>query len=329
MGMYLPRRTRLIDNHAGWKLEMRVYRDPDAFDPGRPPLVMIPGYAMNSFILAYHPREPSMVEFLARRGWEVWTCNLRGQGGSLRTGRAQRFGMAELALEDLPAVFAQVRAHTEARVEGLTPIGCSLGASLMFAYLAHHPEAHGFRGMIAVGGPLRWDAVHPLLQVAFRSAHLAGAVRVVGTRQLAAAALPLLTRVPALLSPYMNAARIDLSSAGQLVQTVEDPIPYINRQVARWVQQRDLVIRGLNVPAALGAVNDVAALAIYANADGIVPAPAARSLAAALPAGQTTLLEVGDAVAWYAHADLFIGDEARPAVFEPMAAWLDAHARGA
>lgn len=257
MGIYLPRRTRLIDNHAGWKLELRVYRDPEVFDPGRPPLVMIPGYAMNTFILAFHPREASMVEHLARQGWEVWTCNLRAQGGSLRYGPRRRFGMAELALDDLPVVFDHVLRHTSSQVSGLTPIGCSLGASLMFAYLAHHRDDHPFRGMVAVGGPLRWDEVHPLLQVAFRSARFAGAIRVTGTRQLAHLALPLLKQMPRLLSPYMNAARIDLSSAVDLVQTVEDPIPYINRQVARWVQQRDLVLRGVNVFEALHEVQDV------------------------------------------------------------------------
>jgi pimeloyl-ACP methyl ester carboxylesterase len=320
--MYAPRRTRFVDNRDGWELEVKVYRDPDHFDPSRPPIVMVPGYAMNTFILAYHPGGTSLIEFLARRGWEVWSSNLRGQGGSRPTARAQRFGMAELALNDLPVVFEHVRAHTQSTDEGLIPIGCSLGATFMFGYLAHHRHDHPFRGMVSLGGPLRWDEIHPLVKVAFRSSRLAGALRIRGTRPLAKWALPLVTKVPVLLSPYMNAERIDLSRASDLVHTIENPVPHINRQVAKWMRQKDLMMRGRNVSEALAGLDELDTLAIYANADGIVPPGAARSVAQILPEERVTLIEVGDDAHWYAHADMFIGDRAETQVFEPLHGWL-------
>ncbi|MCB9680124.1 MAG: alpha/beta fold hydrolase [Alphaproteobacteria bacterium] len=322
MGLIVPTEVHRVDNGAGWSLELRVYRDRDRLVAGRRPVVMIPGYAMNSYILGYHPGGPSMVAWLVQEGFEVWTANLRGQGGSLPPPRPSRFGLAELALDDLPVVFAHVLAHTATGAHRLDPVGCSLGASLLYAYLAHHPEDHPFGAAVAIGGPFRWETVHPLLRAAFVSARVAGAVPIRGTRRLARAALPLLVRVPRLLSVYMNADGIDLSKAAELVPTVDDPVPWINRQVARWVQQRDLVVRGVDVTDALARVADLRLLVILANADGIVTPEAARSVVPVLGADRVDVFEIGTPERWYAHADLFIGRRAQDEVFVPLATWL-------
>lgn len=312
----------VVDNGQGWDLELRRFRRPEGPDPRRPPLLMVPGYAMNSYILGYHPGDVSMVEHLARAGIEVWTCNLRGQGGARARSPGRRdFGLAELSLVDLPAVLAALRRRTEVSASAIDVVGCSLGASLVYAYLAHNAQAHGLRRVVAIGGPLRWEEVHPAMALAFRSPRLAGALPIRGTRRLATLGLPLLARVPPLLSPYMNAARIDLSEPAALARTVEDPVPRINRQVAHWVRQRDLVVAGINVCEALGRV-DLPVLVVLANQDGIVPAAAARSVRRCMGGGRVELLEVGEGARWYAHADLFIGRDARRDVFEPMERWL-------
>lgn len=316
-----PSSLEFVDNQDGWGLALRRYVRASGADPTRPPLLFVPGYAMNSFILAYHPRGRSLVEYLADQGFEVWTVNLRAQGDSRRTGPHQRFGMGELALVDLPAALDAVQARTRSRHPQVDVAGCSLGASLVYGYLAHHRQDHPIRRLVSMGGPLRWDEVHPLLRLAFRSATVAGLVPIRSTRRMARNLLPVLKRFPALLSPYMNARRVDLTQADQLVNTVEDPVRYINRQVARWVQGRDLQLRGVNTSEALaGLPLDV--LVVLANRDGIVPPAAACSVQQILGTGRVDVLRAGDDVHWYAHADLFIGDEAEQAVFEPMAAWL-------
>jgi len=205
-------------------------------------------------------------------------------------------------------------------------VGCSLGATMVYAYLAHHTEDHGVGQVIAMGGPLRWDDPHLAVRIAFSSARLAGLLPVKGTRLLARAALPLLVRVPSLLGLYMNADRIDLSRADQLVNTVEDPVPFINRQVARWIKAGDLIVGGVNVTHALPRVVGPDVLCVLANRDGIVPPAAARSVETILGADRVHVLEVGEDDAWYAHADLFIGDSCQQDVFEPMRAWLAARA---
>ena len=322
MGLFEPVERALVDNGAGWELELRRYRNPSVPLRGRP-VMMVPGYAMNTFILAYHPAGASIVEYLADAGREVWTCNLRGQGGARRVGAKKRYGMGELALDDLPIALSHALSHGETGRARMDVIGCSLGASLASAYLAHNPDDHRFGSMTSLGGLVRWDKVHPLLQVAFRSGRLAGAVPIRGTRSLGRAVLPVVKRVPPLLSIYMNAREVDLDQADQLVNTIDDPVPWINRQVARWVRERELVVRGVNVCRALSDIPDLPLLCVLANEDGIVPRKAALSIAEVWGTGAVEILEVGTPERWYAHADLFIGNSAEQEVFSPLVRWLD------
>ena len=316
-------------NGAGWRLEVRRYHNSEHLDPGRAPIVMVPGYGMNSFILNFHPTDVSMVEHLCLEGFEVWTANLRGQGGSELITGTQQYGFRELALTDVPRVLELAREETKTDAESFHAIGCSLGASVVYAYLAPHPKSHGLESLVAIGGPLRWDDVHPLMRAAFSSSTLAGLLPIKGTRMAARALLPVLEKVPQLLSIYMNANQIDLSQADELVKTVDDPNPYLNRQIANWIQKRDLVVGGRNVTDAIGAVEDLPILCLLANKDGIVPEAAALSITRAYdPDLVDTMVVGGDGDDWYAHADLFIAETAREQVFVPMAGWIGAAGRG-
>src|SRR5690242_8776332 len=72
----------LVDNRAGWRIALSRYCQ--AREPKSRPVLIVPGYGMNSFIFSFHPTGPSLVECLAARGLEVWTVDLRGQGRSIR-----------------------------------------------------------------------------------------------------------------------------------------------------------------------------------------------------------------------------------------------------
>lgn len=315
-------RVVYANNRDGWALELRHYWDPETLVPSRRPLVMIPGYCMNTFILNFHPRGESMVQYLVRHGFEVWTANLRGQGGSRRNAGNRRFGFRELALIDIPVVVETVQRRTLAETEKVDAIGCSLGATFLYAYLAHHLDTHPLGALVTLGGPCRWEKAHTLLQVAFASAQIAGAVRVAHTRTMARYALPLARKVPAVLSIYMNTDHIDLDAADELVKTVDDPIPYLNRQIAHWIRTKDLYVAGVNVTKAMKHV-DIPLLSIAANKDGIVPPETAMSAVSCFGSHDVTRLHVGDDDNWFAHADLFINDEADKRVFEPLVGWLE------
>ena len=103
---------------------------------------------MNTFILNFHPRGDSMVRFLTRHGFEVWTANLRGQGGSQRHVRRRKFGFRELCLVDLPVVLDTVQRRNRSGNQKIDAIGCSLGATFLFAYLAHHLDTHPFGSLV-------------------------------------------------------------------------------------------------------------------------------------------------------------------------------------
>lgn len=317
-------RTRVfrVDNGAGWTLELRQSRLPSAHAPTRPPVVLVPGYGMNDFIFRYHPRGASLAEYLAAHGADVWTLNLRGQGGSApqRRGKRENFGLEALALQDLPAALDFVLRESPGHGQ-VDLIGCSLGASLGYGYLAHHADHHPVRAMVAMGGPLRWEALHPLPRTVLRSRRLAAAVPIRGSRRLARLALPLAQRAPILLSTYITPARVNIAEAAELVRTVENPTRLLNSQMAHWLRDPNLRIGGMDIYEGLSRVT-VPVLCVLGNADGIVPPATARSVVSAMKPGLVDVLEVGTPDTPYAHADLFISDGAQQAVFAPIHRWL-------
>jgi pimeloyl-ACP methyl ester carboxylesterase len=307
---------------SGWELDVRRHSRPDRFDPALRPVLLVPGYCMNTTPLGYHPEGESMIEFLAGRGFEVWTSNLRGQGDSRPVGGARNVGFRELALGDLARAIGHVRSETKTATDRVDVVGCSLGGTYLFVYLAHHPEDHGIGSVVAIGAPLRWEGTHPLFRAVFASPRLAAALPIAGTRRAMGLVMPFIAaRAPSLLSMYLNASTVDLSCAPRLVQTVEDPIPRLNGEIAHWVRDRDLTVEGVNVTEALGRV-DRPLLCIVANRDGVVPTAAARSALDAFGSRDRELLAVGDDDVWFAHADLFISRHAQKKVFEPLAEWL-------
>lgn len=313
-------------NGEGWMLSLRRtrQRDPELIEAIAPkrPVLIVPGYGMNSFIFGFHPSGRSLEAHLAWRGFEVWSVDLRAQGRSrsLHGRGSRRFGLDALALVDVPAAVSHVLAETETGSNKVDLIGASLGASLMFGAAAVH-GAENLGSLVSFGGPLRWERVHPALALAFSSPKLAGMVPFRGTRRLARWMLPVLTRVPALLSVYLNTAATDVSRANEMVETVEDPIPQINGEIARWIRARDLVLRGVNVTDAVASLQNPL-LSVVALGDGIVPPETARSAHARIASRSKAVLEVGTPALPLAHADLFISRRAETEVFEPLARWL-------
>lgn len=309
----------LVDNRAGWRLSM-TRRPARGAARGRPVLI-VPGYGMNSFIFGFHPGGPSLVESLAERGLEVWTVDLRGQGRSIRARGSMRYGMAELAVDDLGTAVAHVLSSTKTDARAVDLVGCSLGAALAFAHVACVPEAP-VHAMVSMGGLVTWREAHPAIRLAFASPRLIGLLRLRNTRRLARLALPVFSRVaPSLLSIYINQQSTDLSQSARMVQTVEDPHPIINREIAEWLRRGDLVVRGVNVSRKLPEMRHPF-LCVVANHDGIVLPATARHTFEVIGSPHKELLLVGDDDLPVAHADLFLCHGAQRRVFAPIAEFL-------
>ncbi|MEQ9502240.1 MAG: alpha/beta fold hydrolase [Deltaproteobacteria bacterium] len=313
-------RRHAVNNGDGWLLDVRQYLG--ATPSVRRPVLLVPGYCMNTTPLLFHPGGEPLVEYLVNRGFEVWTANLRGQGETRSTGGDRNVGFETLALVDLHAAIDAVRARTTTGREQLDVIGCSLGGTFLYTYLAHYPDAP-FGAVVGIGAPLVWAKPHPVLRVALGAPGWLGRVRVKGTRAAARRMLPIALRFPRLLSVYMNTEHVDLTEIDRLVQTVEDPIARLNEQIARWVRSRDLTVGGVNVTEGVRS-SRVPILSILANRDGIVPPSAARSVREVTD-GRADVLEVGDEVTWYAHTDLFVGRTCHERVFAPLVEWLQTH----
>lgn len=315
-------REHRVDNGDGYQLSMfQTYR-PDKLDPKRRPVLIVPGYGMNSFIFSYHPRGLSLEGFLGEQGFEVWRVDLRGQGRTIRDGGREDYGLEDLAVTDLGAAMRGVLAKTKTDADRVDLIGCSLGGTIMFIHAALD-EAHRVGSMVAVGSPVRWVKIHPVLKLAFRSPRVVGLIRVRGTRRLLRLAVPyILKRIPWVLSVYMNPEICDMDALTEMAKTVEDPNRHVNRQIAKWINQRDLVLRGVNVSEEIERI-DRPLMCILANRDGIVPRETAIFPFHRMGARSRQLLEVGTEEIGMAHADLFISNEAHERVFSPLARWLE------
>jgi pimeloyl-ACP methyl ester carboxylesterase len=288
-------------------------------------VILIPGYQMNSFIFGFHPRGVSLEAYLASRGLEVWSVDLRGMGRSTRAGGDDRFGLAELAIEDLSAAIAYVRAHAARRDDEVDLLGCSLGTALAFAHVAcvREPKVHT---IVSMGGVVTWVHVHRAMRAASHAPWLVGRFRMANTRDLAERVLPPLVRwAPWALSVYLNAKSTNTAQYTQMVQTIEDPNPTMNREIAEWVARGDLVIRGVNVSRALPRLANPY-MCVVGNQDGVVPPKTSRATFDAIGSDDKKLLCVGDVRTPIAHADLFLADIAPERIFRPVAEFLLARA---
>lgn len=316
----LVTRKHYVDNRHGWELELRQAFDPERLRKDLRPLVIVPGYGMNAYIFGFHPRGDSMEACWAYQGFEVWSVNLRGQGGSRRRGGARNFNLTHIVTEDLPAAIEGVLANTATQVRAVDAVGCSLGGTYFYAYLALHDD-HKVNSVVAMGAPLRWEVVHPALRLAFSQPELLGRIRMRGTQALARTIFPLLTRVPGLLEIYLHPEIVEMRALADLTRTIEDPVPGINRQIGYWMRHRDLVLNNVNITRKLAARTNPL-LCVIANGDGIVPRETALSGLRAMGSRVREVLEVGDDSQAYAHADLFVSNHAKEHVFDPIASWL-------
>jgi len=311
----------LVSNRDGWKLSLYQTWHPGRIAQGRRPVLIVPGYGMNSFIFSYHPRGLSLEGFLADAGFEVWRVDLRAQGGSVSTGGKDNYSLEDLALTDLGQALEAVTRLSHTGADRVDVIGCSLGGTFMFIHAVLN-RSHRIGSMVSMGAPVRWVDASRLLRVAFAWPMLIGAIRIKGTRRLAELALPQFARhVPWLLSIYLNPGITETAAARELVKTIEDPNRHINREIAHWIGKKDLVLRGVNISEALSKIRNPL-LCVVANQDGIVPPDTAVFPFKQVRSRSKKLIEVGTREISMAHADLFISNEAHARVFRPITHWL-------
>jgi len=315
-------KTHLVANKDGWVLALKQTYDPRKLRRDLRPIAIVPGYGMNAFIFGYHPTGKSMEAYWADKGFEVWSLNLRAQDGSRAVGGSRHYGFYEAGVTDLNCALEYVVQETVTRAERVDGVGCSLGGTYLYIYMAWMGGESRLGSVAALGAPLRWTNIHPALKAVFSSPFLLGRLRVRGTRQLARIVLPILRRtIPKALHLYMHPEIVDTSKIGEMVKTVEDPNPVLNLQIGEWIRSGDLYVRGVNVSQGVAKAENPL-LIVLANADGIVPEAAALSARELITSTVKDVLRVGTEQIKVAHADLFVSEISQKWVFDPLADWL-------
>ncbi|QRK05455.1 alpha/beta fold hydrolase [Archangium violaceum] len=156
----LPSESLRIRTSDGWSLAMR--RIPSEGPARGRPVLLVPGLASGDVSLLLEPAH-SLAGWLAAHGREVWTVSVRGTGDSDRTdaaaGRMPGYGLDTLWREDFRAALRTVRQRT--RSEQVDVVAYSLGALLLYAYLAEDGEGVG--AAVTLAGPTRLDRSSPWL----------------------------------------------------------------------------------------------------------------------------------------------------------------------
>ena len=314
-----------VPNNDGWELALRQRVDPKALKKNRRPVAIFPGYGMNSFIFGYHPKKMSYEEYLASRGFEVWSIDMRKQGPSKKIDKAgdRIFGLKELITIDYPAALDYIAENTKSTDKSgkIDCLGCSLAGSLLAAYFVLCKN-NRVGALVSLGAPIRWVEIPAFVKMMFTSNSLIGLIPFKKSRELAGFFLPKLVKIPHLLDLYIHKEHTDMNYADQIIKTVEDPVPEINREISEWTKSKDLIMNGVNISEGLSKFTNPV-LCVIANADGIVPPPNVRVLKDLVGSKVKDEIVIGNDKLPFAHADLFVSDYAEELHFKLVADWLE------
>src|SRR5689334_3666131 len=151
-----------VPNDDGWHLSLFQSWDEERLVPGRRPVLIVPGYGMNSFIFSYHPHGHSLESYLVQAGFEVWRVDLRAQGKSVSVGGSDAFGLEDLAVTDLGAAIRAALGRSRTGADRVDIIGASLGGTIVFLHAALQKDNH-LGSIVAMGSPVRWVDIHPAI----------------------------------------------------------------------------------------------------------------------------------------------------------------------
>lgn len=168
--LYIPPDTADSRDFAvtedGWEIALYHY-PPKGTPKEKPPLVLCHGMALNNFF--WHiTKKNNLPQWLADRGYDVWCCDLRGNGesryrkrynrfqgintGMRKRGRGEYWTVDDYANFDVPAIIDAVREKTGS--DKVTWIGHSMGGMVLYAYLINHSDDEKVANFVALGSPI-------------------------------------------------------------------------------------------------------------------------------------------------------------------------------
>ena len=325
----------------GWELALYHYL-PDRPRPGTPPVVLCHGMALNSYFWNLTTRN-HFPRFLAQRGYDVWTVDLRGYGQSRLRERyggftgfdldphdPTRWTVDDYVRYDVPAILETVCGRTGA--EGVTWVGHSMGGMVMYGFLTTAEDTSRVKGLVAVGAPVfiaqppndilrDMDEYHGLVNVLL-------VINVQGPARTFAPAAWMFNTPLAIL--YYNASNMDVGTIVRLyANAFEDIPPGVSDQMLRMVRSGEFESAdgSLVYAKSLDRVR-CPVLLLCAKGDNLATEWAvleAYRLIGSEEKGYRLFGLANGHVANYGHCDLINGKRAREEVFTYIADWLDEH----
>lgn len=133
--------------HVPRALPKELIDPPEVAAPTRATVLLIHGYGQNRY--AFHLPRRSMVNHLARAGFDVYNVDLRGRGRSGHLGADRPTAVLEFVHEDVPTALEEIR-----RLSGTRPVflvGHSLGGVVSYCVAVDRPTE--VAGVVTLGSP--------------------------------------------------------------------------------------------------------------------------------------------------------------------------------
>ena len=125
--------------------------------PTRAPVLLIHGYGQNRY--AFHLPSRSLVNYLARAGFDVFNVDLRGRGRSAHLGARRPGAVVDFVREDVPAALDEIERLSGKRAVFL--VGHSLGG--VVSYCMAVAEESRIAGVATLGAPYHFTRGSPFL----------------------------------------------------------------------------------------------------------------------------------------------------------------------
>lgn len=306
-----------------WTIRVCRYRKSRA--PGEPVLLVHGmGANQNNFT---SPPNGCLVDYLAEKGYDCWTLDLRGSKSSQPPFERTRneVKMEDFFTKDIPAVIAFVQQTTH--YDKVHWIGHSMGGMLLYAY-AQSGSGDLIASGTTLGSPINFnDAANnmPLwvIRLGGKCPALSGSI----IRGM----IPIvkLLRLPFNIFPVNQRNLPPTLDAGQLMNMIEDPLPALMQQVVHWIKSGEYSLLDGTLDIAAGLSNfPIPLLAFYASKDPFIDADHALEFFNTIRLEDKKAIVCSKAngfVEDYSHCDLAFSKEADREIFEPILKWLTAH----
>jgi pimeloyl-ACP methyl ester carboxylesterase len=147
------------ETEDGWRLAMHRYRPGVGVPAHSTPVIVVHGISANARTWSLTP-ERSLPRYLAARGWDVWSVDLRGVGESdsprIWNRHSFDYNFDTYVNQDVPAILREVGRQTGARQ--FHWVGHSMGGMIAYAYAATHGDRR-FRSLTTVGTPVVFEGM--------------------------------------------------------------------------------------------------------------------------------------------------------------------------